>query len=81
MAANYADCAARIAGAEPWRRIVLSGGLALRSGLLRRLILDRFGLPHRLAPEGEDALRGLLLLALVVSGRCRDLREAGRRLA
>ncbi len=81
MAANYAGCAARIAGAEPWRRIVLSGGLALRSGLLRRLILDRFGLPHRLAPEGEDALRGLLLLALVVSGRCRDLREAGRRLA
>ncbi len=81
MAGNYLECAARIAGSASWRRIVLSGGLALRSHLLRRLIIDRFGLPYRLAPEGEDALRGLLTLALVVTGRCRDVREASRKLA
>lgn len=63
MARNYQECAARISGGRPWRRLVLSGGLALRSELLRRLILERFRLPHRLAPAGEDTLLGLLELA------------------
>jgi len=76
MARNYQDCAARIAGIEPWRRIVFSGGLALRSPLLRRLILERFDLPHRLAPSSEDTLYGLLILALVSSGRCPGVRAA-----
>ncbi|MDP2999541.1 MAG: FGGY family carbohydrate kinase, partial [Bryobacterales bacterium] len=81
MARNYQDCAARIAGPEPWRRIVFSGGLALRSPLLRRLILERFDIGHRLAPSSEDTLCGLLILALVASGRCPDVRAATRSIS
>ena len=76
MARNYQACAERIAGPDSWRRIVFSGGLALRSELLRRLILERLSIPHRLAPASEDTLLGLLVLALAFSGRCRDVQAA-----
>ncbi|MBI4874641.1 MAG: hypothetical protein HY822_08410, partial [Acidobacteria bacterium] len=76
MARNYQSCAGRIADAEPWRRLVFSGGLALRSQLLRRLIVERFDLPCRLAPAAEDSLLGLLLVALVSSGRYPTLERA-----
>lgn len=62
MADNYARCALRIAPARDWRRIVYSGGVALKTPLLRRMVCARLGEAHRLAAE-EDTLQGLLVLA------------------
>jgi hypothetical protein len=63
MADNYARAAARVAPARDWRAVVFSGGLAAKAPLLRRLVLERLGPAHRLAPVAEDALFGLLVLA------------------
>ena len=76
MADNYARCAARIAPSRDWTRLVFSGGVALKSALLRRFICDRLGSSHRLAASEEDTMLGLLLLALTFSGRCRSVAEA-----
>ena len=70
MADNYARCAARLAPGRDWTRLVFSGGVALKTALLRRLICDRLGQAHRLAASDEDTLLGLLALALAFSGRC-----------
>ena len=69
MADNYARCAARLCPARDWTRLVFSGGVALRTALLRRLICDRLGQAHRLAASEEDTLLGLLVLSLAFSGR------------
>jgi sugar (pentulose or hexulose) kinase len=68
MAETYRTAAARLQADRVAERIVLSGGLAHRIGLLQRLIVGTLALPYRLAPE-EDALHGLLALALACSGR------------
>ena len=70
MADNYARCAARIAPKRNWTRLVFSGGVALKSPLLRRFLCERLGAPHRLAASEEDTMLGLLLLALGFSGPC-----------
>lgn len=69
MADNYARCALRLAPGQDWTRLVFSGGVALKTTLLRRLICDRLGQSHRLAASEEDTLLGLLILALAYSGR------------
>lgn len=69
MADNYARCAARLSPGKDWTRLVFSGGVALKTALLRRLICDRLGPAHRLAASDEDTLLGLLVLALSFSGR------------
>lgn len=76
MADNYARCAARIAPARDYTRLVFSGGVALKSALLRRFVCDRLGSSHRLAASEEDTMLGLLLLALAFSGRCRSVAGA-----
>jgi sugar (pentulose or hexulose) kinase len=76
MADNYARCAARLAPGKDWTRLVFSGGVALKTALLRRLICDRLGPTHRLAASDEDTLLGLLVLALTFSGRSRSVKEA-----
>ncbi len=76
MADNYARCAARICPAKDWSRLVFSGGVALKTALLRRLICDRLGQSHRLAASDEDTLLGLLVLALAFSARCQSVTEA-----
>ena len=69
MADNYARGAARLSPGRDWTRLVFSGGVALKTALLRRLICDRLGQAHRLAASDEDTLLGLLVLAQSFSGR------------
>jgi sugar (pentulose or hexulose) kinase len=76
MADNYARCAARLAPGKDWTRLVFSGGVALKTALLRRLICDRLGQVHRLAASEEDALLGLLVLSLAFRGRFPSVADA-----
>jgi sugar (pentulose or hexulose) kinase len=69
MAETYALCARRLAPDEDWQRLVFSGGLAQRMPSLRASILGRLGAAHRDCATDEDALAGLLALALVCAGR------------
>jgi sugar (pentulose or hexulose) kinase len=59
MASNYFACAQRISPSRSWRRIVLSGGMARKLALLRKLIADTFACDCRMARD-EETLRGLL---------------------
>ena len=76
MADNYARCARRICPAGDWRRVVFSGGVALKTPLLRRLICEQLGQEYRLAPSEEDTLLGLLVLALAFSGQANSVARA-----
>jgi sugar (pentulose or hexulose) kinase len=76
MADNYALCARRICPAGDWQRLVFSGGVALKTPLLRHLICELLGQEHRLAPSEEDTLLGLLVLGLVFSGRAKSVAAA-----
>jgi sugar (pentulose or hexulose) kinase len=76
MADNYAHCAARISPGRDWRRVVFSGGVALKTALLRDLIRERLGREHRLAPSDEDTLFGLLVLSLAFSKRLDSVKNA-----
>ena len=76
MAQNYWVCANRLSPERAWNGIVFSGGLAQKIDLLRRLIVEKFGVPYRIAPSSEDTLLGLLLLARVFSGRSASLQNA-----
>ena len=76
MADNYAQCAARISPQRDWQRIVFSGGVALKTALLRHLICERLGREHRLAPSDEDTLLGLLVLSLAFSQRVGSVQDA-----
>ena len=78
MADNYMECATRIAPDHPWQRLVFSGGLMNKITLLRRLTVQRFKVDYRFAPSSEDTLMGLMILALVCSGKCRTVEEAGK---
>lgn len=78
MAASFEEAALRLLPDRSWRRVVLSGGLAHQSGLLRELTAARLAAPVRLAPA-EDTLMGLLALALVCAGRAPGVAEAARR--
>lgn len=79
MAANYEAAALRLQPDRSWRQVVLSGGLAHQSRLLRELIAARLAAPVRLAPA-EDTLSGLLALALVCAGRAASAAEAAAHL-
>lgn len=76
MADNYDRCASRLAPARDWSRVVFSGGLANKLPLLREFIVSRLGTEFRMCPSSEDALFGLLVLGLVVSGRATSVAEA-----
>ncbi len=76
MAECYHASASRIWPDRSWRRIVFSGGLALKISLLREIIQNRFHCDARLSPVEEDTLCGLLLLAKVFSGETSSLEEA-----
>lgn len=76
MAENYWACANRLLPKRAWGRIVFSGGLAQKIGILRRLIAEKFSVPYRIAPSSEDTLLGLLLLAKIFNGRAKSLEQA-----
>ena len=76
MADNYARCAVRLSPGKDWKQLVFSGGVALKTTLLRRLICDRLGQAHRLAASDEDTLLGLLVLSLAFSGRFPSVAKA-----
>ncbi len=64
MAENYYSCAKRLCPIGDVRRLVFSGGVAMKNGLLRQIITERFGCESRLAPSPEDTLLGLLVCAV-----------------
>lgn len=76
MAQNYAAFAVKLSPQRNWQRIVFSGGLALQSALLRRLICQQLALPARLAESGEDVLVGLLAIALYCDGQAQSVQAA-----
>jgi sugar (pentulose or hexulose) kinase len=76
MADNYARCARRISPAGDWPRLVFSGGVALKTPLLRQLICERLRQEYRLAPSEDDTLHGLLVLGLTFSGRAKSVAGA-----
>lgn len=81
MADNYLDCVNRITGSQPHKRLVFSGGLVQKLGALQNIILNRFHLPYRYPPGTEDTLMGLLIMALVNSGKVTDYMAATNLMA
>lgn len=80
MAENYDLCAARLAPARDWERVVFSGGLA-HLPRLRRMIVERLGAEYRFSETMEDTLLGLLVLGLTATGRDPTVQAAAKRLA
>ncbi len=80
MAENYCDAAQSLSPFHHWDRIVFSGGLALRSPILRRLITERLRTPCRVSGSSEDVLSGLLAVSLFSVGKARSLRGAAASL-
>ncbi len=76
MAENYHSSALRLSSGRSWRRLVLSGGLPQRLEFLQRLIAEKFRCETRLCSAAEDALQGLLVLALAVSRRAGSVQAA-----
>jgi sugar (pentulose or hexulose) kinase len=76
MADNYLQCARRIASSSHYKHLVLSGGLVHRAGNLSAIIERKFGLPYRFPPSNEDTLLGLLVMALVFSGKSSSVQAA-----
>jgi sugar (pentulose or hexulose) kinase len=76
MAANYLATASRIWPDHSWQEIVLSGGLANRLPSLYLILEERFGSSLRLCRCPEEALCGLLLMAMTVTGNCKTMSDA-----
>lgn len=82
MSANYRTCATRLASDHSWRQLALSGGLVRQSAALRDEIRMAFApAPVRIVETAEETLQGLMLLAMVASGRASDLSDAISQLA
>jgi xylulokinase len=62
MASNYLQAAHRIAP-QGWSQVVFSGGLVQKLPVLQAIILEQLASGHRLAPQAEDTLQGLMQLA------------------
>ena len=80
MADKYHAHAVRLWPEKSWKNLVFSGGVACRLEVLREIIQKRFETGYRLAPFEEDALFGLLILALVFSGEFGSVRQAAKEL-
>jgi sugar (pentulose or hexulose) kinase len=80
MAENYYVSALRLSPEQAWRTLVFSGGLAQNIQALRVLVQRKFQVDHRVCASSEDALLGLLALALAVSGQTSTVEEATTRL-
>jgi sugar (pentulose or hexulose) kinase len=80
MAESFYDCAVQLDREESWKTLLLSGGLACKLEILRRVIQERFDTTYRLPPHEEDTLFGLLILATVFSGRAASVQEMTEKL-
>jgi sugar (pentulose or hexulose) kinase len=78
MADNYRACARRLSPNRNWSNLVLSGGLIQHCEVLRELILNEFDCPHRVCTTSEETFTGLLVLALVASGKAENVSAASR---
>jgi sugar (pentulose or hexulose) kinase len=76
MAGNYRTVASRIWPSESWVKVVLSGGLANKLPALYRAIELQFGRNVKLCQCPEEALQGLLILAMTFSGRYTSVTDA-----
>lgn len=76
MADNCETCALRLSPDRNWNTLVFSGGLAQKLERLREMIIARFDCRYRLCASTEEALIGLLALALVIDGRARSMAAA-----
>jgi hypothetical protein len=76
MADNYQARALRLSPGREWHTLVFSGGLAQKLAVLRLLIIDRLPGRYRSCASPEDTLLGLLVLALVASGRAASVAAA-----
>ncbi|WP_135546503.1 sedoheptulokinase [Paenibacillus cymbidii] len=82
MAGVYRDMLERLDGGEAvtpgdggLKRLLLSGGVARRSALLRERLAAVTGLACDLPPYADEALAGLFRLALLCAGVCRTPEE------
>jgi len=80
MAENYYTSALRLSPGQGWRRLVFSGGLPQKLEVMRRMIVEKFQREFRLGPTTDDTLQGLLVLALVTSGRVASVQAAMERI-
>lgn len=80
MAERFYDCAIQLDREESWKTLLLSGGLACKLEILRRVIQERFDTTYRLPPHDEDTLFGLLILATVFSGRAASVQAMTEKL-
>ncbi len=76
MADNYYASALNLSPHAAWTTLVFSGGLAQKMDVLRQLTQARFQTTARLCVAAEDALLGLLVLAMVSDGRAASVQEA-----
>jgi sugar (pentulose or hexulose) kinase len=76
MAKNYYVAALKLSPEQAWSDLVFSGGLAQKIHALRTLVQQKFRVDHRVCASTEDALLGLLALALVASGRAPSVAQA-----
>jgi len=76
MAKAYRTCALRLSPDETWQRIVFSGSLSQNLPTLRDMIARQFTCHSRLCTASEDTLLGLLVLALVATGRAPTVQAA-----
>ncbi len=76
MADNYLTAASRVWPSKSWERVVLSGGLANKLPSLYSVLEKRFGSSPQLSRCPEEALCGLLLLAMTVTGSCKQITDA-----
>ena len=80
MADNYYAGAIRLSPDKTWLRLVFSGGLSQKVGILRDLIVNKFQTSYRMTPHVEDTLFGLLVLATAFSGRATGVIAASNQL-
>ena len=80
LAGNYYTQGQRLSPDRAWRNLVFSGGLAQKLEVLRNIIAQKFQLDYRLCASSEDALLGLLALALVAGGRADSVAGATKML-
>ena len=80
MAKEYHARALQLWPERCWENLLLTGGLAWKLAGLRDAIQKEFATDYRLCPSVDDSLSGLLVLALVFSGRGESVTSVAREM-